>query len=324
MTVRKNKLRNFSKNKRGVSSLFIAIYVLLLSIILISTLFISLSIGKSGLSTGLKVEQERMQEEIAVGGPGGMQLDGTNVGLLRVNNTGSITMRIRAIYVGESFKCDPSTFDGDAYINPKDFIWIQLSGNIAINYEQTKKLDWTITTERGTHVTEKGQAILEGPTAPVHDTSNIQIGPFELAFEEFYWSKNSPVNWKPGWSIPDGTKDVIFKISVKNIDDEPILINDKSCFTLVGNDNIPNNRLFWYIRPPQSGDLLIDPQEKVDIIFDRAAPGSKTITNFDKFQVGSTCINYLIFTGYYAYSNGSPNLNKPLAQTIPFEAVLST
>lgn len=322
------KIRVFQllNNKRGVSSLMITIYVLLLAIILISTLFISVSIGKLGLSSSMKAEQERMQEGISIGGPGGMELDGTAVTSLRVNNTGSIAIRIRAIYIGEDFKCDPSTFEGDAYIKPKEYLWIQLSDNIAINYEQTKKLNWAVTTERGTSVTERGEIIFEGPTAPDQDTTNIRVGPFELAFEEFYWSKSEPVSWNPGWSIPVGTKNVIFKITVKNIDDEPILLNYRCCFTLVGNDDIPNNRLFWYIRPPQSGDLIVNPGNEVTIIYDRDAPGSKTnptVPNFDKYQKGSTCINYLIFTGYYAYSNGIPNLNKPLAQTIPFEAVLA-
>ncbi len=314
--MRSSKIRigQFLKDKRGVSSLMIAIYVLLLAIILISTLFISVSIGKLGLSNSMKAEQERMQEGVAIGGPGGMQLEGTDVGSLRVNNTGSIAIRIRAIYIGEIFKCDPSIFNGDAYINPKESMWIQLSDYITINYEQTKKMNWTVTTERGTSATERGEVILEGPTVPDQDTSLIRVGPFELAFEEFYWSVSNPISWKPGWSIPDGTKNVIFKITVKNIDDEPIILNNKCCFTLVGNDNIPNNRLFWYILPPQSGDLLVNPGETVTIIYDRNAPGSKTVPNFDKYQEGSTCINYLVFTGYYAYSNGNPNLNKPLAQ----------
>jgi len=319
------QLRRLSKNKKGVSSLFIAIYVLLLASILISTLFISLNLGKSSLSTSMKVEEERIQEDIIIGGPGGMQLDGINVDSLRINNTGSIAVRIRALYIDDVFQCDPSTFEGDAYIKPKDYLWIQLAGNTeVINYEQNKNSFWTVTTERGTQSTERGDHILEGPTAPVQDTSNIRVGPFEIAFEEFYWSKNSPISWKPGWSIPDGTKDVIFKITIKNMDNEPIILNNRCCFTLVGNDNIPNNRLFWYIRPPQSGNLILNPGDTSEIIYDRAAPGSKTVPNFDKFQVGATCINYLIFTGYYAYSNGSPNLSKPLAQTIPFEAVLST
>ena len=318
------RLRNFSKNKRGISSLFIAIYVLMLAIILISTLLVSLSIGKSSLTTYMKSEQEQMQEGIVIGGPGGMELDGDNVKSLRVNNTGSITVRIRSLYIGESYQCDPSTFEGDSYINPKESLWIQLSGNIDIDYDQTKTSYWKVTTERGTQSSERGDRILDGPTAPVQDTSNIRIGPFEIAFEEFYWSKDNPVSWQPGWSIPKGTKNVIFQINIKNIDDEAIILTENSCFTLVGNDNIPNNRLFWYIRPPQSGNLIVQPGDSATIIYDRNAPGSKTVPNFDKFQVGSTCINYLIFTGYYGDGIGNPDYDKPLAQTIPFEAVLST
>ena len=105
---------------------------------------------------------------------------GINVESLRVNNTGSIAVRIRALYIGEVFQCDPSTFDGDSYIKPKAYIWIQLSGNTEdIKYEQTKNSFWTVTTERGTQSTERGDHILEGPTGPVQDTSNIRVGPFD-------------------------------------------------------------------------------------------------------------------------------------------------
>lgn len=317
--------RNISIDKKGVSSLFIAIYVFLLAIILISTLFVSLTISKSSLTTYIGTEQERMQESILIGGPGGMQLDGSNVESLLVNNTGSIVVRIKSLYIGQSFRCDPSTFEGDSYIKPGEYLWIQLSGNTDdINYEENKNFYWTVTTERGIRSSERGDFILNGPTDPVQDTSHIRIGPFEIAFEDFHWSVKNPIDWEPGWSIPKGTKNVIFQVNIKNIDDEPLILTENSCFNLVGNDNIPHNRLFWYIRPPVSGYLIIQPGQSIPIIFDRSSLGSSTTPNFDKFQVGSTCINYMILIGYYATVTGNPDYSKPIAQTIPFEAVLST
>ena len=316
--------KKLSKNKKGISSLFIAIYVFLLATILVSTLFVSLNIGKSGLTTYMKIEQERIQEGILIGGPGGMQLDGDNVKSLRVNNTGSIAVRIRSLYIGQTFKCDPSTFDGDSYIDPKESLWIQLSGNIEINYDQTKKSIWTVTTERGIKSQERGDYILEGPYADP-DTSNIRIGPFQIAFEEFDYSKDDGASWLPGWSIPSGTK-VIFRIEITNIDDEAIILTDTSCFALHANDDIPNNRIFWYIRPPPSGYLIIQPYEEVPtpIIYDRIHAGQSPQTPNFNFQPGYTAVNYLIFTGYYADAFEKPDLSKPIAQTIPFEAVLAT
>jgi len=313
--------KKLSKNKRGISSLFIAIYVFLLATILVSTLFVSLNIGRSSLTTYMKLEQERIQEGILIGGPGGMQLDGDNVKSLRVNNTGSITVRIRSLYIGQIFKCDPSTFDGDSYIDPKESLWIQLSGNIVINYDQTKKSIWTVTTERGIKSQERGDYILEGPTAD-QDTSNIRIGPFQIAFEDFEYSKDSGVNWSPGWSIPSGTKEVMFRIEIRNIDDEPIILMKDSCFALVANDEIYQDRLFWYIH----SQLTIQPGEEVPtpIIYDRPSPGSQSKPPNFNFQPGYTAVNYLIFTGYYADANGNPVYSKPIAQTIPFEAVLAT
>ena len=310
------------RNRKGISSLFIAIYVSMLATILITTLFVGVNLGKSSLTTYMKLEQERLQEGILIGGPGGMQIEGGNVKCLRVNNTGSIAVRIRALYIGQTYKCDPSTFDGDSYIEPKESLWIQLT-DIGINYAETKKSIWTVTTERGVISSEKGQYILEGPGSDP-DTSNIRIGPFEISFESFHYSKDNGASWQPGWSIPSGTKNVMFKIEIRNIDDEPIILTESSCFELHANDDIPNNRLFWYIQPPSSGYLTIWPETPpVPVIYDRQAPGSKTIPNFN-FQPGYTAVNYLIFTGYYGNAIGEPDHLKPIAQTIPFEAVLAT
>ena len=95
------RLKPFKKNTKGISSLFITIYIALIGILLISTLFVSISITDSSLSSYLRVEQARMQEKITISGPGALNVnDATSqIESIRVNNTGAIVTRIRAIYI---------------------------------------------------------------------------------------------------------------------------------------------------------------------------------------------------------------------------------
>ncbi len=316
------KPRMLLSNKRAVSTIFVAVYVVMLVTILISTLFISLSIGNEGLKASYILDQQRSQESILIGGPGGMTVEGDIVTSLLIKNLGSITARIRALYIGQSLIFDPSKSDEDAYIEPKRSLWLDIT-EYGISFEETKGLDWIVTTERGSSSSELGDVILNGPRPPRPDTSHIRMGPFEISFEEFYWSEKSPVQWQPGWSIPRGTHNVVFNISVRNIDDEPIILTDRTCFVLVNNADIPESRLAWYIRPPLSGSLLIASGDETNVVYDRIAPGNNQSPDMTKFQPYSISTNYLIFVGYYAKPDGTPNLSKPLAQTLPFEAVFT-
>ncbi len=64
--------RNLLKNKKGVSTLFIAIYAALLTIILVSSLFVATGIYQSSLVDALRLEQKRQQEKILISGPNGI------------------------------------------------------------------------------------------------------------------------------------------------------------------------------------------------------------------------------------------------------------
>src|SRR5512146_2999439 len=112
--------RNLLTNKKGISSLFITIYVLLITVILLTTLFAGTTIYQSSLDASLKVEQKRLQEEITVNGPNGLRMSESNpnnVESLRINNTGAITVKIKALYIGGKFICDPSSFPDNSYIS---------------------------------------------------------------------------------------------------------------------------------------------------------------------------------------------------------------
>jgi hypothetical protein len=80
------------------------------------------------------------------------------------DNTGSIAVRIRALYIGQQFVCDPSRFQ-DTNIAPKESKWISLvsgTSNYVMLDDYTLQSDWTVVTERGEKSTEKGVYILFG------------------------------------------------------------------------------------------------------------------------------------------------------------------
>ena len=80
-------LSKLKRNKKGISSLYISIFIALLSIMLISTLYASQIISSSALSYQLQLDQEKNQESISLPGPKGFEFldgDGTTVISLRV------------------------------------------------------------------------------------------------------------------------------------------------------------------------------------------------------------------------------------------------
>jgi hypothetical protein len=293
--------------------LLIAVYIIIIIMMLLSALFVGISMANRGVTTRLSLEHDKMQESIVIGGPGGIELEGTSAKAIRVNNTGAITVRIRALYINHIFIDDPSTFEGDSYIKPSETKWIQLTG---INYEENKKAIWTVTTERGTSSSVKGEWLIKGPPNEFNEPDKILFGPFELLFESFYWREDGSTQWNPGWSIPTSTKNVMWKVNIRNVDNQAITITKDSSFLLIANDEIPNNLLSWYLITDQTGTITIQPGQSIEVIYGPRAPGGKQLENMS-FQSGYTCLNFLIFTGTYA--NG-----KPLAQTIPFQAILVT
>ncbi len=302
-------------NKRGVSSLFISIYTALLAVILISTLFIGIELSRGSTTQYLQMEQERMQEKILVYGPGGMRPYGSGdavIGSIRVNNTGSITVRIRAFYIGQKFICDPSDY-GDTYIAPKESKWINLvPAQIVIN-DTILRVTWTTVTERGSKTSEIGSIIWLGkPQDGYHNSNEFYIGPLMLLFDKFQW-KTGTSHWESGWAIPKQTNDVTWRILLVNIDTRILTINASSFFDLVVNDNQHKVDLKWYVSNGQEKTLV--PGEYYYIEFSGDEHGNpQAISGFSE---GYTCINFLTFTGFF-------DDGMPFGQTIPFEAVLIT
>jgi len=314
------------RNRKGISPIFVSIYLAILVVVLISLLFTALNTYGSSLTERMRVEQERRQESIGLIGPEALNLTesgGTVAHCLRVNNTGSITVRIRALYVGHTFVCDPSKFTGDAYINPKETLWIQLFPNVRIELNDTTlNAYWTVTTERGTKSSEIGANLIWGEPWFPGSPKKFYIGPLMLMFDMFHW-RSGTGPWQPGWTIPKGTNKVTWRILVVNIDDRDIIINERSCLTLISNDNDPKDPLTWYI-DPTLGNLTFRPGifNFVYYTWDKPVSESgakqKAITGMKE---STTCINFLTFFGSFVEPNGDLT---SYGQTIPFEAVRIT
>ncbi|MDH5374650.1 MAG: hypothetical protein OEZ21_02045 [Candidatus Bathyarchaeota archaeon] len=321
------KVRKFAEDKKGISPLFISLYLALIVILLISMLFFAVEVSSSGLNSRLKVEQERMQERIVLVGPEALELtDASVVERVRVDNVGSITVRIRALYIGHEFICDPSEFEGDAYVEPKESLWINLSSvtPAIIFNDKTANAYWTMTTERGSKASEIGGKLKWGEPEIPYTANKFYFGPLMLVFDMFHWRSGSGP-WTSGWSVPKGTKDVTWRILCVNIDNRDIVLTDTCCLTLISNDNSPKDPLPWYIDPTfPYQTMALKPGVFNFIHYTWSKPFSAGGTKRQAvtgMQDLTTCITFLTFFGQFIEVN---NTLTPFGQTIPFEAVLVT
>ena len=115
---------------KGASTVFGSILFLILVLTLASILFFALYRYNQLVQGSIILEQERMQEHIVLYLLATQNVSGTEyVVAIYVNNSGSITSRIRAVYVDNEFLCDPSNKSlnpGDTYINAKGALPIWL------------------------------------------------------------------------------------------------------------------------------------------------------------------------------------------------------
>lgn len=312
------------KNKKAVSPVFVAIYLAMLAVLLISVLFAALNIYGTSVTERMKMEEERQQESVGLHGPKAIRLnrDNTFVEELRVNNTGTITIRIRALYISHKFIVDPSTFQNDSYINPKSSLWIKLfplpSGNKIEWNQTTVNADWTVTTERGTRAHQIGASLYYGDNPHYGWEGRFYIGPLMIMFNMFHWRSDTGP-WQNGWMLPKSTADVTWRILISNIDNIDIKVTNKSSLTLISNDNAPNDPIPWYIDPTLSS-MYYKPGSFYFVYYSYAKPydESRQRQSANGFGDGTTCITFLMFLGAFVSPNGTET---PYGQTIPFEAV---
>jgi hypothetical protein len=319
-------LRLIKTNKEGVASVFGTVLILLLVLTLASILFLSLASYGEKAQESIDFEEERTQEKISLislstdNSSGPEYLD-----RIMVSNLGTITTRIRAIYIDKTFICDPtdpSLNPFDTYINPKDSLNIKLPNSLP--YEPFSKIE--VATERGIKAIEY-EGILRGgnQTDPPSDIMKIYFGPLLLDFDKFYYTEvfsdgsYDPQFWQPGWSIEKGLR-VVWNITVTNIDDRNITLNNYSTFTLVKNAE-GGQRAYYIEFPDDQETLLIPSNTTANLIYIWDGPSDDNFPN--PFNPPSKkpeeCRIFMGFHGLFHEKDGS---TKPYGQTIPFEAVL--
>jgi hypothetical protein len=313
-------LERFNRNKQGVSSIFIAIYLSLIGILLIAALFAGQVVSQSSITDYLKIEQDRRQEYFQI-----LQLtdiDDTNFTNLLIKNSGAITIRLRALYIGGNFILDPSTLVGDSYIEPKEELNLTLIPPIPIDTNSLSS-QWTVTTERGTKSSELGYNLWDKTSGPIYSPNKFYFGPLMLIFDMFHW-KSGDGPWNSGWDIPSKTKDVTWRVLLTNVDNRTIMITDDSDFSLVVNDQFGNKVKNWYVDPDyDTYQIQLDPGYYYFVEYKWDRPYSRGSAKPQEVfaNTGYPCLNFLTFTGFFEEFDGSTS---PFGQTIPFEAVLIT
>ncbi len=285
----------------------------------------------------MKFEQEKAQEKILLTALG--VVNQTYISYAQVNNTGTIQVKIRAIYEvtdnATKFLCDPSTYM-DTTIDPSRslVIWPSPNATYLAPFKSEQGVGETklvLATERGTKTIEYEGIILYGaPTPPQqYDTSRYYLGPLELMFTAFYYRKTSQNgvyipsdSWHPGWTINKGYGYVAWNITVRNIDNETqsIELNTFSSLTLVPNDS-PSNDLTWYIEPGSGQNTQVLPQgQSTSVVFIWADQTKRGSTGQQIYTVSCRVLAFLTFYGWFHWKDGTTTT---YGQTIPFEAAIT-
>ena len=313
----------FERRDKGVASVIGSVLMLLLVITAASLLFLSLYSYEEKAQESIKVEEERLQEKISLLSLSTVNISETEyLNALFLNNTGTITTRIRAVYIDNLFVCDPSDpllNPDDTYVNAKDSLWINIPNTI--EYSPFSRIE--VATERGSKSVEYEWKLKSGSQdQPPVETQRFHFGPLLLDFEKFYYAENygsyDPNSWIPGWSVEKGTT-VVWNVTVKNIDDRDLTINKYSGFTIVSNDG--GVQLPWFIEPPNGQDTLFIPSNgTVHLIYIWDRPRNTSgVKNQSVYNQNDRSKVFLTFFGIFHEHDGS---TKPYGQTIPFEAVL--
>jgi hypothetical protein len=323
VTEEKSLKRKILRDRRGISKVYTSLIFLLLVFSILTLLFLSFFDYNFAVQEQMRIEHERSQEKIALAG---LNLNETNLSEILVSNIGTIEVRIRAIYVDNSFICDPSTYNA-TYIAPNNSSWIRLP--IGVAFEPEAKI--TAATERGVKTTEYEGPLVYGPAPPEweYDPTRLYIGPLMLQFDAFWYRKTfqdgTPVpteSWLPGWSIPKGFGYCAWNITVMNIDDRNITINRFSSFNAVPNDS-PSNELPWYLEPTNQTDLtqFLPVNQTRNIIYIWSVPKQEGTNSAQKMTLPEcTCMVFLTFFGVFHEHDGTTTT---YAQTIPFEAAIT-
>jgi len=283
----------------------------------------------------MRIEHERSQEKIIITELG-LTKDAKYITYVYVKNTGTITVKIRAIYEINStmtvLLADPSTYIESAYIEPNQQLRITgPNATYITRFRPDAKL--TLATERGTKTTDYEGIIIYGPSKPPnpYDPSRYYIGPLELLFTAFYYRRIDGQSgvvdpndyWHPGWNI-DKTHSgdyIAWNITVRNIDNRTITIDKYSSFTLVPSES--SDERTWYIEPKDnSTNQTLIPEKIEHIVYKWRVPWEPGIKAQNIYSYSCRCLVFLTFYGWFHELTPPGKLTR-YAQTIPFEAAIT-
>ena len=310
------------KARDGVSTIAAIFMLLLMFAAMIGLLVAFFNYNLSAMEQ-MDMEHERAQEKIEL-----TRIEVNEdfeVSKVVINNTGTIDVRIRALYEilnGETaFLFDPADYS-DSQIAPTRSLVIDVPEEIPkIPFDEEAKI--VAATERGTktmdYVPELVYGIVEPPSN--YDPTRLYIGPLMLKFDEFFYHKTDlngnldpAETWQPGW-IVDEKGYYAWKITVMNIDNRNLTIHRFSSFNLVPT-NSPSV-LSWYIEPTDHAGgeqfLRVNHTETITYVWNSPLSGAAARLTFSD----CTCMVFLTFFGVFHEADGRET---PYAQTIPFEA----
>jgi len=307
-------------------------FMLLLMFAVVSGLIIAYFDYNISAQEQMTIEHERSQEKIILSK---LQVDDQfRILNIIVNNTGSIEVRIRALYEilnGETtFLFDPSNYM-DTHIAPSKSLSIYIPSEIPeILFDPQAKI--VVATERGVKTLDYEPILLYEPAEPPthYDPTKLYIGPLMLKFDDFQYRKTNKDGvldpddpWHPGWSIPKGFGYCAWKISVMDIDDRNITINSFSSFNAVPSES-PATTLSWYLEPTNQTSrtqfLQVNKTESVLYIWSGPGLGANAQQMNLPGTRTPTCMVFLTFFGVFHEHDGTTT---PYAQTIPFEASIT-
>ena len=334
MTEEKSLKREILRDRRGISKVYTSLAFLLLAFSILTLLFFAFFDYNFAVHEQMRIEHERSQEKIIISGLELNLTDQTYLSHIIVNNTGTIGVRIRGIYVTnsttKSLICDPSTYM-DTQIEPLEYLSIRFPKEVP--FEPNAKI--TVATERGVKTKEYEGPLIFGPPKPQakYDPTRLYIGPLMLQFDAFWYRKtfqNGTLDltdpWHPGWSMAKGFGYCAWNITVMNIDDRNITINRFSSFTAVPNDS-PSSQLTWHLEPTNQTTLtqFLAVNQTQNIIYIWSTPksipeegGTNSATKMTLPEC--TCMVFLTFFGVFHEHDGTTTT---YAQTIPFEAAIT-
>jgi archaellum component FlaF (FlaF/FlaG flagellin family) len=302
-------MKRRSRKNQGVSTVIGTILFMMLFLVIASILFTALFGYNNKLQQANSLEDMRSQERIAISN---VKLDNDKIVGVYVNNSGAITVQLRAFYLDNQFVCDlsdPSLNTNGGYINAQES---QLVNVTPITYGPNNNI--AITTSRGTRAIELQSNYIFGSISTANPPETY-YGPLRLNFTLFYYrdvdSSGSPLGpWHEGSKVSASTVYCEWKITVTNVDTRDITLDKYSCFTLISNDG--GSQFPWYTNYPGQ---LIRSKQTVTISYLWSGPlPATTAEGFQGFN-SQTAKTFLTFFG--KFSDGSV-----YGQTIPFEAIL--